>query len=127
VASRHEKEDKKYISDDDEDDDAMLMGNDGKFDVHEKIGRMITSEQNKPAGKASKFKLTLNLNDNLPTDLKEEAIANRPLMKSAAFEAQSRDQQQAAVARRHDPPELTKYTPRMAIVRPKPNAAVIHH
>ena len=48
----------------------MLMGNDGKFDVHEKIGKMVAHEANKPAGKASKFRLTLNLNDNLPTDLK---------------------------------------------------------
>ena len=65
----------------------MLMGNDGKFDVHERIGKMVAMEANKPAGKASKFRLTLNLNDNLPTDLKEEAKASLPLMKSAAFEA----------------------------------------
>ena len=26
-----------------------------------------------------------------------------------------------------EPPDLCKYRPRMAVVRPKPNAAVIHH
>lgn len=44
-----------HVSDDEEDDDAMLMGNEGKFDVHEKIGRMVFHEKNKPAAKASKF------------------------------------------------------------------------
>jgi hypothetical protein len=46
AASRHEKEDSKQVSDDEEDDDAMLMGNDGKFDVHEKIGKMMAHEAN---------------------------------------------------------------------------------
>jgi hypothetical protein len=107
----------------------MVMGDSNKQDLHSKIAGILNDdpENNKEVkrrGLAEKFLLALN--DNLPTDYKQEKFDGRPLPKSAAFVSPSRDEWIESHARRMEPPDLTKYTPRLQIVRRKPKAAVIH-
>ena len=74
----------------------------------------------------SKAQYSPSANDGLPIDWN----ADRPDMlakrASACFTGQSRDEWNAARKNRTNPPDLTKYTPRLAIVRTKAKAAVIN-
>jgi len=124
--------DKSKVRDGDHDGDnfhSMMMGDSNKQDLHTKIAQIQNDDPDntkemKRRGLAEKF--LLGLNDNLPTDYKQEAIDGRAISKSAAFVSPSRDEWLESRARRMEPPDLTKYTPRLQIVRRKPKAAVIH-
>jgi hypothetical protein len=124
--------DKASVKDEDEGGDnfhSMMMGDGMKQDLHTKIAQILdddpdNNKEMKRRGLAEKF--LLGLNDNLPTDYKKEAMDARTLPKSAAFVSPSRDEWLEARARRMEPPDLTKYTPRLQVVRRKPKAAVIH-
>ena len=123
---------KASVKDADDDGDnfhSMMMGDSNRQDLHTKIAQILdddpdNNKEMKRRGLAEKF--LLGLNDNLPTDYKQEAWDQRNQPKSASFVSPSRDEWLDARARRMEPPDLTKYTPRLTVIRRKPKAAVIN-